>query len=80
MMKQPKVAGKAPQMENLEKDKTYAWCTCGNSENQPWCNGAHQGSEFSPKVFKAEESKKAAICLCKQTKNPPYCDGSHVGL
>ena len=79
-MKQPKVADTFPQMEQLEEGKTYAWCTCGNSENQPWCNGAHQGSEFSPKVFQAEEAKTAAICMCKQTKNPPYCDGSHMSL
>ena len=40
-------------MEQLEKGKTYAWCSCGKSENQPWCNGAHQGTEFKPHVFKA---------------------------
>ena len=74
------VAGKAPKMEQLEKDKIYAWCECGKSENQPWCNGAHQGGEFKPKVFKAEESKTAALCMCKQSKNPPYCDGAHMGL
>ena len=79
-MNKAKVAGKAPRIEELEEGKTYAWCSCGNSENQPWCNGAHAGSEFAPKVFKAEESKTAAMCMCKQTKNPPYCDGSHVNL
>lgn len=74
------IAGKAPQMEKLEAGKNYAWCTCGKSENQPWCNGAHKGSSFSPNVFQSEEAKTAAICLCKQTKNPPYCDGSHKNL
>ena len=64
-------------MEELEKGKTYAWCSCGKSDNQPWCNGAHQGSEFKPHIFTAEESK-APICICK-TKNPPHCDGSHAG-
>jgi len=79
-MDQPKVAGTAPQMEELESGNTYAWCSCGLSENQPWCNGAHKGSSFAPNVFKAEESKKAAMCTCKQSKNPPYCDGSHKNL
>ena len=79
-MKQPKVAGKTPQVIQLEKGKTYAWCTCGKSEKQPWCNGAHMGSEFTPKVLQSEESKTAAICMCKHTKNPPYCDGSHANL
>lgn len=79
-MEQPKQAGKTPIMEQLDEGKTYAWCSCGKSENQPWCNGAHQGSEFKPKVFKAEAYEKKAICTCKQTKNPPYCDGSHASL
>ena len=70
----------SPYIIELEEGKTYAWCSCGKSENQPWCNGAHAGSDFKPKVFKAEESKTAAMCMCKQTKNPPYCDGSHINL
>ena len=64
----------------IRKRKTYAWCSCGKSENQPWCNGAHVGTEFTPHIFTAEETKPAAICGCKQTKNPPYCDGSHASL
>mgnify|MGYP006140868299 CR=1 FL=1 len=79
-MEQPKGTNKVPKMEQLEEGQTYAWCSCGKSENQPWCNGAHQGSEFTPKVFKAEAYEKKAICTCKQTKNPPYCDGSHASL
>ncbi|MGY8942300.1 MAG: CDGSH iron-sulfur domain-containing protein [Flavobacteriales bacterium] len=67
-------------MEPLEEGKTYAWCSCGLSENQPWCNGAHKGSGFQPKVFEAEESKQAAMCTCKFTKNPPFCDGSHRAM
>ena len=79
-MEKAYLAGTTPQMEQLEAGKTYAWCACGKSANQPWCNGAHAGSEFTPKVFKIEESKAAAICMCKQSKNPPYCDGSHASL
>tara|TARA_B100001245_G_scaffold235748_1_gene224369 strand:+ start:1022 stop:1261 length:240 start_codon:yes stop_codon:yes gene_type:complete len=79
-MKKSKIAGKSPQMEQLEFGKTYAWCACGMSANQPWCNGFHKGTNFSPSVFKANESKTAAMCMCKQTKNPPFCDGSHREL
>ena len=79
-MEKAKVAGTTPNIIELEEGKTYAWCSCGNSENQPWCNGAHAGSDFKPKVFQAKESTKAALCSCKQTKNPPYCDGSHMSL
>jgi len=73
----PTRAGDRPDMQHLETGKTYAWCSCGLSENQPWCNGAHAGSSMVPKVFQAEKDGPAAMCLCKQSKNPPYCDGSH---
>ena len=76
-MEKPKTAGKSPHMELLEEGQRYAWCSCGLSANQAWCNGAHTGSDFKPKVFEAKESKKAAICTCKLTKNPPFCDGAH---
>lgn len=79
-MEKPTVAGKSPQMEQLESGKTYAWCACGKSSNQPWCSGAHLDTSFMPKVFVAEESTTAAMCMCKQTKNPPFCDGTHMSL
>ena len=76
-MSTAKRAADHPVPVDLEKGKTYAWCSCGESKNQPFCDGSHKGSSFSPLIFVAEESKTAHICLCKQTKNPPYCDGSH---
>lgn len=79
-MEKGNVAGKEPKMEKLESGKTYAWCTCGKSKNQPWCDGSHQGSSFTPKIFTVDKDTDAAICMCKQTKNPPYCDGSHMNL
>ena len=79
-MEKPNVAGTTPQMEKLEEGKNYAWCACGLSNNQPWCNGAHKASGMSPLFFKAEKTMQGAMCLCKQTKNPPYCDGSHNSL
>ncbi len=79
-MEKGEVAGQVPQMEELEAGKTYAWCACGKSGNQPWCDGSHTGTAHTPTVFTAEENKKAAMCMCKQSKNPPYCDGSHANL
>jgi CDGSH-type Zn-finger protein len=79
-MSQPKIAGKAPLPVNLEAGKSYAWCTCGESSNQPLCDGSHKGGPFVPKVFKAEETKTAYLCTCKQTNNPGFCDGSHKNL
>ena len=79
-MKEPKIAGKAPLPLELEAGKTYAWCSCGQSSNQPLCDGSHRGTDFMPKVFKAEETKTAYMCTCKQTGNPGFCDGSHKAL
>jgi CDGSH-type Zn-finger protein len=58
----------------------YAWCACGKSKNQPWCDGSHTGGAFSPVKFTVSEAMTKSICLCKQSKNPPFCDGSHKPL
>ncbi|MEP1033823.1 CDGSH iron-sulfur domain-containing protein [Ekhidna sp.] len=79
-MPQPKAADKQPKPIELEEGKTYAWCSCGQSTNQPFCDGSHAGTEFSPKVFRAEETKTAFMCMCKRTGNPGFCDGSHKAL
>ena len=73
-------ADNKPKMVELEAGKNYAWCACGRSKNQPWCDGSHVETNIKPKIFKVEENKKAAMCMCKQTKNPPFCDGSHNKL
>jgi len=79
-MDKPTIAGKAPLPVELEAGKKYAWCSCGESTNQPFCDGKHRGSSFSPIVFIAEETKTAYMCTCKQTANPGFCDGAHKKL
>ncbi len=58
----------------------YAWCACGESDNQPYCDGSHKGTEFSPIVEKIEEPKKVAWCGCKHSGSKPFCDGTHAKL
>ena len=70
-------AGEGPLAVEVEKDKSYYWCTCGKSSKQPLCDGSHKGSEFTPLAYKAEETKKVFFCTCKATNNQPLCDGSH---
>ena len=79
-MEDPKIVAKSPMMVDLEAGKVYAWCSCGKSANQPWCDGSHKGTSFKPHVFKAEADKKAAMCMCKHSKNAPFCDGAHSKL
>lgn len=74
------IAQKAPYAVEVEAGKSYFWCACGKSKNQPFCDGSHKGSTFSPVKFTAEESKKVWLCGCKQTAGQPFCDGAHKAL
>ena len=66
-MSDPVIAGKAPIPVDVEEGKAYFWCSCGKSENQPFCDGSHQGSEFAPVPYKAEATKTVFFCACKKT-------------
>ena len=78
-MSEPKIAEKFPKLVNLEPG-TYFWCACGKSSNQPFCDGSHKGSEFTPKALEIKEKQEVWLCQCKHSKNKPYCDGTHRGL
>ena len=78
-MESPNIAAKYPAAENLDAG-TYFWCACGKSNNQPFCDGSHQGSGIFPVMFKIDVKKEVYLCQCKQTKNKPYCDGTHRTL
>jgi CDGSH-type Zn-finger protein len=70
-------ASDTPYAVEVEAGKNYFWCSCGNSEKQPFCDGSHKGSDFTPVKFTASESKKVFFCGCKATNAQPLCDGSH---
>ena len=77
---EPKIAQKAPYVVELEAGKEYYWCACGQSKNQPFCDGSHKGTEFKPLPFNAKETGSAYLCGCKHSKNAPFCDGTHRSL
>ncbi|CAG06147.1 unnamed protein product [Tetraodon nigroviridis] len=72
-------AARLPYRVKVSAEKRYAWCACGHSQKQPFCDGAHKSKapSISPLRFTPEKSKAVMLCACKETKNPPYCDGSH---
>ncbi|MEL7028676.1 MAG: CDGSH iron-sulfur domain-containing protein [Pseudomonadota bacterium] len=79
-MADPVIAQKTPIPVDVEAGKTYFWCTCGKSAKQPFCDGSHADTDFTPQAWTAEESKKVFFCACKHTDGVPMCDGSHAKL
>jgi CDGSH-type Zn-finger protein len=76
-MSKPIRASDTPFVVEVEEGQIYSWCSCGKSVKQPFCDGSHKGSEFSPLRFTATETKKIFLCGCKLTASQPMCDGSH---
>lgn len=79
-MEKPKIAGTNPVAIELQEGKVYAWCSCGQSKDQPFCDGSHKGSGMRPNVFTAEKSGTHYLCMCKQSAKAPFCDGSHAKI
>jgi len=79
-MTKAKIADTKPIAVNLEAGEDYYWCSCGQSRNQPFCDGSHRGTEFKPVPFKVGEAQEAYLCQCKRTANSPFCDGAHARL
>ena len=78
-MSDPKIAQKSPYVIEVEPGK-YAWCACGRSANQPYCDGSHKVTDIRPVIVEITEKKKVAWCGCKHTGNKPFCDGTHKRL
>jgi CDGSH-type Zn-finger protein len=78
-MAEPVIAKKGPYILELEPGD-YWWCACGRSKQQPFCDGSHKETEFSPLKFSVTEKKKFYLCGCKHSANKPFCDGTHNKL
>ena len=79
-MADPVIAQKAPFEVEVEKGKSYWWCACGRSDNQPFCDGSHRGTGFEPVELELNEAQKVWLCGCKRSADKPMCDGSHKKL
>jgi len=54
---EPTIAQKGPFAVDLEAGKNYHWCSCGKSAKQPFCDGSHKGTEFTPMSFASEKNR-----------------------
>ena len=76
----PHIAQKGPFKVEVEAGKTYYWCTCGNSNSQPFCDGSHKGGTFTPLAYTADATGTKLFCGCKHSGAKPMCDGAHKQL
>jgi CDGSH-type Zn-finger protein len=79
-MDRPVIAQISPIPVNVEAGKAYFWCACGRSKKQPFCDGSHKDTSFTPVKYEAGQSTKIFFCCCKHTQNAPMCDGAHKTL
>lgn len=75
-----KIAQKFPYPVDVKSGKIYYWCACGMSSNQPFCDGSHKDTSFTPVKCEVDEDKKVFFCGCKHASNKPFCDGTHREL
>lgn len=79
-MPDPQIPQKGPYAMAVEAGQSVYWCSCGQSANQPYCDGSHKGTGFTPMAWAAPKTGTVYFCGCKHSKKSPLCDGSHSEL
>ncbi len=80
MTGRPELGGRMPMPIEVTAGETYWWCACGRSKNQPFCDGSHEGTSFTPLEWVADRTRRLLMCTCKRTARAPICDNSHLKL
>jgi len=77
---QPHIAQTSPIVVTIKAGVVYWWCACGRSKTQPFCDGSHKGTVFSPIKVEPAADERVFFCACKHSAKKPYCDGTHKTL
>ena len=73
-MSEPRIAAREPIAVELEKGEEYYWCKCGRSKNQPFCDGSHAGTDFTPLLAEAQRhGPDMAVFLTDLDGRVDYC-------
>jgi CDGSH-type Zn-finger protein len=80
MTDMPEIGGRQPIVLDAKAGETYWWCACGRSKNQPFCDGSHEVTSFTPIEWTSDRDRRVLLCACKRTGKAPLCDGSHAKL
>ncbi len=79
-MAEPVIAQRKPYGVEVEEGKSYWWCACGQSADQPFCDGSHKTTEFRPILYSATKTETVWFCGCKRSGDKPSCDGTHKNV
>ena len=79
---EPAIAQKGPYRVELLAEYRYAWCACGLSKWQPFCDGSHTSTKsgIKPVIWTQDKDQSAFLCGCKRSGDKPFCDGTHKKL
>ncbi len=75
------IAQKQPYIRYEQIGEKY-WCSCGESKNQPYCDGSHERLKTGKTPIRVviDKAKEVAWCGCIQSDKKPFCDGTHAKL
>jgi len=76
----PKVAQYMPYSVRVKAHEIYHWCSCGESQTQPWIDGNCKCSKhedgFRPRPYSTNKDGVRLLCGCKSCFDRPVFDGT----
>ncbi len=72
----------SPFKIEAKENQTLAFCSCGFSDNAPYCDSSHKKeiSRTSPIIINFKKNETISACGCRHSNNRPFCDGTHNTL